>query len=215
MKLKNIYNKNIAPIEIVKNYESFQEALKIRDFVSARDCIQNMKSFQGGEKIAKELWDEFFPLLQDEEMKDEKNIQKNQELEDKTGVEELLAQKLLSHSESFEAFLEDGAYDLAREELMKIKELGDNNLFLYLSNKLNQTIEKEEERRRNIENNKIAIIARVEKQKQQQLSHAIKEDIQKKALVNNVQAKKMFLKSQDTLCDKDKEYLEAYFDEIK
>ena len=216
MKPQSSNIKNIAPVEIVKNYEAFLKAIKDGDFLLARESIDNMKTYQGGEKLAQELWDEFFPMLQNtlEEAEGEQDrlIKEEEALENYDAEKELIAQKILIHSDSFQTFLEDKNYVLAQEELAEIKRLGDKSLAMYLENKLLE-LKKTENRKREIDQENLKInAARLAEDKKAQESEKLKNIILGYLPKDLALAKRRLKTSEKKLIKKHAQEIQAYIE---
>ncbi|MBT4937238.1 hypothetical protein HON22_04955, partial [Candidatus Peregrinibacteria bacterium] len=216
MKPQNQNIKSIAPVEIVKNYEVFLKAIQSGDFLVARESINTMKAYQGGEKLAQELWDEFFPMLQSDLEKAEKEQEEIIQIEgNEKGLRaerELLAQKILMHADSFQTFLEDKSYDLAQEELVTIKNLGDKNLAIYLENKLLEAKRSELKKKEKEEEVMKLQVFRIAENEKIQKSKVLKEGILALLPKGLSQAKKKFKASEKKLVKNHAQEVWAYIE---
>ena len=102
---KKSHTPDIAPLKIVEFYEKFKDAMKDGDFARGRECLRYMRQYQGGEKLAKELEQEFEDLAQEGIVFDD------------VLSEEELAQQVLSHMQLCETFIRDEKFEQAWLEM--------------------------------------------------------------------------------------------------
>lgn len=124
--------KEVAPLRIAELYEQFKRAVKNSDFHAARTLLQEMRQYQGGEKLAKELASDF------ETMQEEFSHPEFHKMIEEEDDDELRAQRILSHIDLFESFLRDKNFENAILEIEFIASLGDQNLAQTLQKRCDQ-----------------------------------------------------------------------------
>ncbi len=145
---------SIAPLKIIEHYEAFKKAIKNGDILLAEKNIKEMKTYQGGEKLAKELDEEFEEFQKKNLLKNNKEqyelIQENYDLlEEEENNEQKKSQEILGHIEAFETFLNDEFFDFAEEEINEIIRLKDKDIDLANKLKLRLKEEKDKAEKRN------------------------------------------------------------------
>jgi hypothetical protein len=175
----------VAPLNIIKHYELFKQAIEAGNFFVAKKHLKAMRSYQGGEKLASELESEVKQI--------EKVPQSIYPEIEKKDAEEEKAKKILNHLNNFESFLKDNYFELAKGEAEEIKKLKEEGTYQKLLKKLERIKEDHSPKK-----------TKTEESKKHFISLQIFAEVNEKIEAGKIEAaKKMFNKNSESLEEED------------